>query len=41
MMDCIWAAGRDILEDPEKVKDPVAFVLSLLQLKNKSPSKLR
>jgi cullin 3 len=35
MMDCILAAGRDILEDPEKVKDPVAFVLALLQLKNK------
>merc|ERR1719498_111043 len=35
MMDCILAAGRDILQDPEKVKDPVAFVLALLLLKNK------
>jgi cullin 3 len=35
MIECIMTAGRDILQDPEKVKDPVAFVLALLQLKNK------
>merc|ERR1719281_1324310 len=35
MMDCICEAGRDILNDPEKVKDPVSFITAILALKHK------
>eukprot|EP00928_Gymnodinium_smaydae_P013194 TRINITY_DN1481_c0_g3_i1.p1 TRINITY_DN1481_c0_g3~~TRINITY_DN1481_c0_g3_i1.p1 ORF type:complete len:776 (-),score=148.13 TRINITY_DN1481_c0_g3_i1:319-2646(-) len=35
MIDCICEAGRDILNDPEKVKDPVSFISAILALKNK------
>merc|ERR1719356_476552 len=35
MMDCICEAGRDILADPEKVKDPVSFISAILSLKHK------
>mmetsp|Transcript_41983 Transcript_41983/g.94338 ORF Transcript_41983/g.94338 Transcript_41983/m.94338 type:complete len:789 (+) Transcript_41983:1-2367(+) len=35
MMDCICSSGRDILDDPEKVKDPVSFISSILSLKDK------
>lgn len=27
--------GRDVLNDPDKVKDPVSFITAILQLKNK------
>lgn len=30
MIDCICASGREILGDPEKVKDPVSFISALL-----------
>jgi len=35
MNDCICEAGRDILNDPEKVKDPVSFISAILNLKHK------
>jgi len=35
MIDCICEAGRDILSDPEKVKDPVSFISAILNLKHK------
>jgi len=35
MIDCICEAGRDILNDPEKVKDPVSFISAILSLKHK------
>eukprot|EP00406_Dinophysis_acuminata_P006786 CAMPEP_0179220922 /NCGR_PEP_ID=MMETSP0797-20121207/5897_1 /TAXON_ID=47934 /ORGANISM="Dinophysis acuminata, Strain DAEP01" /LENGTH=750 /DNA_ID=CAMNT_0020927633 /DNA_START=123 /DNA_END=2375 /DNA_ORIENTATION=- len=35
MIDCICDAGRDILSDPEKVKDPVSFISAILTLKHK------
>merc|ERR1719456_804878 len=35
MIDCICASGRDVLGDPEKVKDPVSFISALLTLKHK------
>merc|ERR1719456_556868 len=35
MIDCICASGRDVLNDPEKVRDPVSFVQALLALKHK------
>mmetsp|Transcript_14203 Transcript_14203/g.42309 ORF Transcript_14203/g.42309 Transcript_14203/m.42309 type:complete len:789 (-) Transcript_14203:234-2600(-) len=35
MMDCICEAGKDILADPEKVKDPVSFISAILSLKHK------
>merc|ERR1719245_1628732 len=35
MMHCICEAGRDILSDPEKVKDPVSFISAILTLKHK------
>merc|ERR1719408_808017 len=35
MGDRIGAAGRSILNDPERVKDPVSFVASILALKRK------
>lgn len=35
MMECICNAGRDILNDPEKVKDPVSFISAILNLKHK------
>ena len=35
MMDCMCEAGRDVLNDPDKVKDPVSFITAILQLKNK------
>ncbi|CAK0911605.1 unnamed protein product [Prorocentrum cordatum] len=35
MMDCICESGRDILNDPEKVKDPVSFITAILALKHK------
>jgi len=35
MIDCICEAGRDILSDPEKVKDPVSFISAILSLKHK------
>jgi len=35
MNDCICEAGRDILNDPEKVKDPVSFISAILSLKYK------
>lgn len=35
MMDCICESGRDILSDPEKVKDPVSFISAILHLKHK------
>mmetsp|Transcript_13328 Transcript_13328/g.25129 ORF Transcript_13328/g.25129 Transcript_13328/m.25129 type:complete len:779 (+) Transcript_13328:73-2409(+) len=35
MIDCICEAGRDILGDPEKVKDPVSFISAILTLKHK------
>ncbi|CAE8590926.1 unnamed protein product, partial [Polarella glacialis] len=35
MMDRICEAGRDILNDPEKVKDPVSFISAILSLKHK------
>eukprot|EP00397_Hematodinium_sp_SG-2012_P003195 GEMP01003203.1.p1 GENE.GEMP01003203.1~~GEMP01003203.1.p1 ORF type:complete len:773 (+),score=115.20 GEMP01003203.1:90-2408(+) len=35
MIDCICAAGKEILNDPEKVKVPVAFISALLILKQK------
>lgn len=35
MTDCICEAGREILNDPEKVKDPVSFIISILALKVK------
>jgi len=35
MIDCICEAGRDILSDPEKVKDPVSFIIAILALKHK------
>eukprot|EP00930_Biecheleria_cincta_P040180 TRINITY_DN27551_c0_g1_i1.p1 TRINITY_DN27551_c0_g1~~TRINITY_DN27551_c0_g1_i1.p1 ORF type:complete len:788 (-),score=181.16 TRINITY_DN27551_c0_g1_i1:93-2456(-) len=35
MMDCMCQAGRDVLSDPEKVKDPVSFISSILGLKHK------
>jgi len=35
MIDCICEAGKDILSDPEKVKDPVSFISAILNLKHK------
>jgi len=35
MMDCMCEAGRDVLNDPEKVKDPVSFITAILHLKHK------
>mmetsp|Transcript_111684 Transcript_111684/g.249546 ORF Transcript_111684/g.249546 Transcript_111684/m.249546 type:complete len:760 (-) Transcript_111684:285-2564(-) len=35
MIDCICTAGADILNDPEKVKDPVSFISEILNLKHK------
>lgn len=35
MMDCICESGREILNDPEKVKDPVVFIGAILSLKHK------
>jgi cullin 3 len=35
MMDCICDAGKDILSDPEKVKEPVSFIAAILSLKHK------
>merc|ERR1719217_1652433 len=35
MIDCICEAGKDILNDPEKVKDPVSFISAILNLKHK------
>ncbi|CAL1143482.1 unnamed protein product, partial [Cladocopium goreaui] len=35
MMDCMCEAGRDVLNDPEKVKDPVSFITAILNLKYK------
>jgi len=35
MMECICESGRDILNDPEKVKDPVSFIQAILTLKHK------
>jgi len=35
MIDCICEAGREILNDPEKVKDPVSFITAILSLKHK------
>ncbi|CAK9101349.1 Cullin-3A (AtCUL3a) [Durusdinium trenchii] len=35
MMDCMCEAGRDVLNDPEKVKDPVSFITAILSLKYK------
>merc|ERR1719271_1826696 len=35
MKDCIDNSGRDILNDPEKVKDPVSFISAILTLKHK------
>merc|ERR1719281_1371163 len=35
MIDCICETGRDILNDPEKVKDPVSFISAILNLKHK------
>lgn len=35
MIDCICEVGRDILNDPEKVKDPVSFISAILTLKHK------
>jgi cullin 3 len=35
MIDCICEAGKDILNDPEKVKDPVSFISAILTLKHK------
>ena len=37
MMDCMCEAGREVLKDPEKVKDPVSFITAILSLKQKSP----
>ena len=37
MMDCMCEAGREVLNDPEKVKDPVSFITAILSLKQKSP----
>ena len=35
MMECMCEAGRDVLNDPEKVKDPVSFITAILSLKQK------
>jgi len=35
MMDRICESGRDILNDPEKVKDPVSFISAIQHLKQK------
>jgi len=35
MMDCMCEAGREVLNDPEKVKDPVSFITAILSLKQK------
>merc|ERR1719394_1585766 len=35
MMECVCVSGRDILKDPEKVKDPVSFISAILTLKHK------
>mmetsp|Transcript_33204 Transcript_33204/g.72436 ORF Transcript_33204/g.72436 Transcript_33204/m.72436 type:complete len:778 (+) Transcript_33204:129-2462(+) len=35
MIDSICESGRDILNDPEKVKDPVSFISAILTLKHK------
>jgi len=35
MIDCICDVGRDILNDPEKKKDPVSFISAILNLKHK------
>merc|ERR1719158_2122204 len=35
MQNCICQSGRDILNDPEKVKDPVSFISAILGLKHK------
>lgn len=35
MRDRICDSGRDILNDPEKVKDPVSFIQAILSLKRK------
>ncbi|CAJ1337449.1 unnamed protein product, partial [Effrenium voratum] len=35
MMDCMCEAGRDVLNDPDKVKDPVSFITAILNLKHK------
>jgi len=35
MLDCICISGREILHDPEKIKDPVLFIGALLTLKEK------
>jgi len=35
MIDCICEAGKEILNDPEKVKDPVCFISAILRLKYK------
>lgn len=37
MMDCMCEAGREVLNDPEKVKDPMSFITAILSLKQKSP----
>ena len=36
MIDCICQSGRDILNDPEKVKDPVSFIMAIIALKYKN-----
>jgi len=35
MIDCICESGKDILNDPEKVRDPVSFISAILTLKHK------
>eukprot|EP00929_Paragymnodinium_shiwhaense_P119379 TRINITY_DN91272_c0_g1_i1.p1 TRINITY_DN91272_c0_g1~~TRINITY_DN91272_c0_g1_i1.p1 ORF type:complete len:769 (+),score=209.87 TRINITY_DN91272_c0_g1_i1:168-2474(+) len=35
MDQCVCEAGKDILNDPEKVKDPVSFISAILSLKHK------
>eukprot|EP00931_Biecheleriopsis_adriatica_P030370 TRINITY_DN17902_c0_g1_i1.p1 TRINITY_DN17902_c0_g1~~TRINITY_DN17902_c0_g1_i1.p1 ORF type:complete len:787 (+),score=219.46 TRINITY_DN17902_c0_g1_i1:64-2424(+) len=35
MIDCMCDAGREVLKDPEKVKDPVSFITAILALKHK------